>query len=417
MTIEVRLPSPGEGIESSDVLELLVHAGQEVRRDQDLLRMESEKATFEVPSPENGRILKIHVEVGESVPVDGLLLTMEPSGAATTPARQTTAEATESPAPTPSVPVEPPAQAPGAPADSAGRAEQAEGRVAASPGIRRLARSAGVDLRSVAGTGVGGRITREDVQALADRQAGTAGAEPPTRDAYGPVRYEPLTKIRQTIATRLHESWSMIPRVTNFDDADVTDLERLRESSKAEFAAAGLKLTSLPFIIKAAALALVEHARLNASLDLERGRLIYKHYVNIGVAVDTERGLVVPSLRSVDTLPIPQIVRELDRVASMVRSGSFPIEETRGSTFTISNLGAVGGTYSTPIINHPEVAILLVGRARPTPVVLDGEIAVRLMLPLSLSYDHRVVDGADAARYLNAVIGYLQSPGRLLLTP
>ena len=205
------------------------------------------------------------------------------------------------------------------------------------------------------------------------------------------------------------------PRVTNFDDADVTALEAIRKNSKQEYAAGGVKLTSMPFLIKAVAMALKSHPVINASVDLEAGQIIYKDYINVGIAVDTERGLVVPSLRNADKLGIPDIARQLGTMAENVRGNKFSIDDLRGGTFTISNLGAIGGTYSTPIINTPETAILLVGRSRKLPVVVDDEVQVRLMMPLSLSYDHRLIDGGAAARFLNEVIGYLEAPSRLLL--
>jgi pyruvate dehydrogenase E2 component (dihydrolipoamide acetyltransferase) len=293
----------------------------------------------------------------------------------------------------------------------------------------------------VTGTGDGGRITREDVLAVV-RQASQAvrgaasqasaavsaaaasavSAVTPaatgagTTDDHGPIRVERMTKIRKTIAAQMHASWSTVPRVTNFDDADVTDLERLRQSSKDDYAAQGLKLTTMPFLIKAVATSLRHHPEVNAVVDSENEQIIYKDYVNIGIAVDTDRGLVVPVLRDVDKMGIPEIARKLAEMAGKVRSGQFAVNELRGGTFTISNLGAIGGQYSTPIVNIPEVAILLVGRSRKMPVVMpDDSIQARLMMPLSLSYDHRLVDGGTAARFLNDVIGYLQAPSRLLL--
>jgi pyruvate/2-oxoglutarate dehydrogenase complex dihydrolipoamide acyltransferase (E2) component len=224
-----------------------------------------------------------------------------------------------------------------------------------------------------------------------------------------------MPKIRQTIARKMHESWSQVPRVTNFDDADVTDLEGIRKNSKKDYAARDIKLTTMPFIIKAVAMALKSHPVINAAVDLDSGTIVYKEYVNIGIAVDTDRGLVVPSLRNADHLAIPEIARQLSEMADNVRDNNFSIDDLRGGTFTISNLGAIGGTYSTPIINTPETAILLIGRSRQMPVVVGDEIKVRLMMPLSLSYDHRLIDGGAAARFLNEVIGYLETPGRLLL--
>lgn len=322
------------------------------------------------------------------------------------------------------------------------------GIIAAGPAIRRFAREVGVDLARVSGSGPGGRIIREDVLEVV-RRANRSAQEPavkaapaaaaqstatatatktkpapaapvgePGSDAWGPVRIEKMAKIRKTIANKMHESWTTIPKVTNFDDADITALEKIRQDNKDDYSAAGIKLTTMPFVIKAVALALRHHPTINASLDLEKDQIIYKDYVNVGIAVDSERGLVVPSLRDADKLSIPDIARALAEIAEKVRTGQFTIDDLRGSTFSISNLGAIGGTYSTPIINPPEVAILLTGRARKLAVVNDADqVEVRLMMPLSLSYDHRLVDGAAAARFLNDVIKYLKAPSRLLLAP
>ena len=215
----------------------------------------------------------------------------------------------------------------------------------------------------------------------------------------------------------MFESYSTIPQLTNFDDVDVTELERIRKDSKEDYASQGIKLTAMPFLIKAVASALKQYPVVNASIDVEANETIYKEYVNIGIAVDTDKGLIVPVLRDADHKNIPQIARALAQMSDAARSGSFTVDDLRGGTFTISNLGAIGGTYSTPIINPPEVAILLIGRSRTMPQYLDGELQPRLMMPLSLTYDHRIVDGAAAARFLNEVKGYLASPGRLLLAP
>jgi len=288
-----------------------------------------------------------------------------------------------------------------------------------------------VDLAAVAGSGPGGRITREDVlevvrsanlaaqsntgsTSLADQMdvPGTPGT-----DAWGPVSVESAPRMRKAIAKKMAESWLTVARVTNFDDADVTELERMRQASKADYAASGIKLTSMPFLIKAVSMALQRNPVLNATIDMEKGEITYRRYINVGVAVDTDRGLVVPALRNTDGRSIGEIARDLAMTAQRVRDNDFDLEDLRGGTFTISNLGAIGGTYSTPIVNVPEVAILLVGRSRKLPIVVDDQVAIRLMMPLSLSYDHRLVDGATAARFLNDVIGYLQAPGRLLLAP
>ena len=292
----------------------------------------------------------------------------------------------------------------------------------AGPAVRRLARELGVDLARVRGSGSAGRIVREDVIA-AVRQASAAPTSARTRpdaaglerDDWGPIRREQMSRMRKTISANMVRSVSTIPHLTNFDDADVTELDRLRKESVAEYAKSNLKLTSLSFVIKAVSLSLRQHPAVNATVDPEKGEIVYKEYVNVGLAVDTPRGLVVPVLRDCDQLSIPQIAQAIVDTAEKAKNAQYTIDDLRGGTFTISNLGAVGGTYSTPIINWPEVAILLLGRSRKMPVVHEDRIEPRLMMPLSLSYDHRLVDGAMAARFLNEVIGYLESPGRLLL--
>jgi pyruvate dehydrogenase E2 component (dihydrolipoamide acetyltransferase) len=235
------------------------------------------------------------------------------------------------------------------------------------------------------------------------------------KDAWGPVRRERMSQIRRTIAQHMSHSAAMIPHVTNFDDADVTELDSLRRGVPADWLGPGVKLTMMPLVLRAVAVALRQHPAINASLDEAADEIVYKQYINLGVAVDTPRGLVVPVLRDVDRMTIPEIAAAVGHLAEQARAAQFALEDLRGGTFTVSNLGAVGGTYSTPIINHPEVALLLVGRSRSMPVVRDGRIETRLMMPLSLSFDHRVVDGAMAGRFLNEVIGLLQSPGKLLL--
>ncbi len=291
--------------------------------------------------------------------------------------------------------------------------------------MRRLARELGVDLRRVRPSS-SGRITEDDVRAYvrsSNEQAASAatpGVTPPgtpDTDGTGAVRREKLSRLRKTIARNMFESYSTIPQLTNFDDVDVTELERIRKDSKEDYASQGIKLTAMPFLIKAVASALKQYPVVNASIDVEANETIYKEYVNIGIAVDTDKGLIVPVLRDADHKNIPQIARALAQMSDAARSGSFTVDDLRGGTFTISNLGAIGGTYSTPIINPPEVAILLIGRSRTMPQYLDGELQPRLMMPLSLTYDHRIVDGAAAARFLNEVKGYLASPGRLLLAP
>ncbi len=473
MAIDVKLPGLGEGIDSGDVLELLVQVGDTVKADQGLMELETDKATVTVPSPAAGKVLKILVAPGESVPIGHVVLQLEAaSGSAAAPAAEkpapakpvelpptvpTPAPVAEKPvaaaqpvAPKPQAPKPTPSQAPVAEtpavAEPVAKAPRDESVVPASPAVRRFAREVGVDLTHVAGTGPGGRISRDDVlstvrESSASRSVATqttalttAPTISPTvaapvggnkvlalpgeagQDDYGPVRVERLSKIRKTIALQMHKSWSTVPRVTNFDDADVTDLEAFRQKSKDDYSAQGIKLTTMPFLMKAVATALRHHPSMNALIDLESDQIIYRDYVNLGIAIDTERGLVVPNIRHADAMSIPAIAKALAEMAGRVRQGEFGVNELRGGTFTISNLGAIGGTYSTPIVNVPEVAILLVGRTRKLPVVMDDDsIQARQMMPLSLSYDHRLVDGGTAARFLNDVIAYLEAPSRLLL--
>ncbi|XZE32291.1 2-oxo acid dehydrogenase subunit E2 [Pirellulaceae bacterium SH501] len=479
--MEIKLPSLGEGIESGDVLEILVSVGDVVKKEQSLIEMETDKATVSVPSPVAGKILSITVKEGQSVPVGTVIATIEASGAAAPAPAKAPAPATAAAAPaqqpaapqpapapapqqaaapvTPKVePVRPapvaparPVAVPAAPVATAPVSAPAEDEgtpfaddvIPAGPAIRRLAREVGVDLASVVGTGEGGRITREDVMAVV-RHASQAARTPapaapapasgisesksaskspaanlpgtPSQDDYGPIRVDRMTKIRKTIANQMHRSWESVPRVVNFDDADVTELEAFRQTSKDDYASRGIKLTTMPFLIKAVATALKHHPALNATLDMENEQIIYKDYVNLGIAVDSDRGLVVPTLKNADRMSIPDIAYALADLANRVRSNDFAVSDLRGGTFTISNLGAIGGTYSTPIVNVPEVAILLVGRSRKLPVVMDDDsIKPRLMMPLSLAYDHRLVDGATAARFLNDIIAYLEAPSRLLL--
>jgi pyruvate dehydrogenase E2 component (dihydrolipoamide acetyltransferase) len=479
MPTQIKLPSLGEGVDSADVLSILVSEGDTIQPEQDILEIETEKATVPVPASQAGRVTKVLVSQGDTIQTGSPLLEIEPAdgdGKKTDAGEDRVAPAAkeekpkrkEKSKPEPAEDVEepsdeaegseeeapPPKKAtkrqprrddaaeaepiPGAAARSAAAdidslpkvAGQTPGdgasATAASPTVRRLARQLGVDLRRIRPTGEGGRITTDDVtayvrQASRRLEAATGGQKDlpgePDADDWGPVRRERMTRLRQTIARNMVRSYTTIPQLTNFDDADITELEDLREESKDDYAKTGIKLTTMPFLIKAVASALKKHPMVNASVDTESNEIIYKEYVSIGIAVDTPRGLIVPVLRDADRMNIPQIAAELARLGELARDGKYTIEDLRGGTFTISNLGSIGGTYSTPIINPPEVAILLAGRARILPTYIDGQLRPRLQLPLSLTYDHRLVDGATAARFLNEVKGFLTAPGRLLLAP
>jgi len=448
MANQITLPNLGENIESGDVLSILVSEGETVKKNQDLLEVETDKATMPVPSPSAGRITKILISEGDTVKIGAPLMEIDAAGGGDNGAAKTeekpAAKQADAKQPAPAPPPkakktkEPePAPAPPKKAVPAARVEVVEpdeedepgdghASSAAGPAVRRLARQLGVDLRLVRPSGEGGRITADDVQAFVretnEQVAAGAprGVTPPGQrasDDHGVVRIEKMSRLRQTIARNMLLSYTTIPQLTNFDDVDVTELEEMRGQSKGDYASRGIKLTAMPFLIKAVASSLKKHPIVNASVDMEEHQIIYKEYVNIGVAVDTERGLVVPVLRSADRKSIAQIAAELDRLAEMARDGELSLDDMKGGTFTISNLGAIGGTYSTPIINPPEVAILLVGRSRIVPQIVGDAVESRLMMPLSISYDHRAVDGAAAARFLNEVKGYLSAPGRLLLAP
>jgi pyruvate dehydrogenase E2 component (dihydrolipoamide acetyltransferase) len=474
MPTQIKLPSLGEGVESGDVLTILVKEGDVITPDQDIIEIETDKATMPVPASAGGRITKILVSEGGTIEVGAPILELEAAEGAEKPPAKTQDRA-EQPAkaekpspqerkrPQPVAEEESPDEQEHAPAKKAAKQEprrreaavadeakepseamadaasiaglpkvagetpgDGQSITAASPSVRRLARQLGVDLRRIRPSGTGGRITTDDVTAYvrqANRRLEDAGRGQkdlpgePDADDWGPVRRERMTRLRQTIGRNMTLSYTTIPQLTNFDDADITELENLREESKEDYAKTGIKLTTMPFLTKAIASALKKHPLVNASVDTESNEIIYKEYVSIGIAVDTERGLIVPVLRDADRMNIPQIAAELARLADLAKSGKYTVEDLRGGTFTISNLGAIGGTYSTPIINPPEVAILLAGRSRILPMYLDGQLRPRLMMPLSLTYDHRIVDGATAARFFNEVKSYLSAPGRLLLAP
>ena len=448
MATEFTLPDLGENITSGDVVSVLVKAGDVVEPGQSVLEVETDKAVIEVPCPPGGVIQEVLVKKGETVNVGQALLSLGSSAsppaaeppaaeppAAEPPAAEPPVEKSAKPA-TPATAVKsrepavveqpvPVASAPASVAATNGEAinnaSPSETINPAGPAVRRLARELGVDLARVSGSGPSGRIVREDVVASVRRSGGQSASNPQAvrpggdQDDWGPIHREQMSRMRKTIATNMVRSMATIPHLTNFDDADVTELERLRKDSAAEYAKTNVKLTALAFVVKAVSLSLRQHPGVNSSVDMEKGELIYKDYVNIGLAVDTPRGLVVPVLRGCDHQSIPHIAQEIAQTADKAKNAQYGVEDLRGGTFTISNLGAIGGTYSTPIINYPEVAILLVGRSRKLPVVYEDRVEPRLMMPLSLSYDHRVIDGAMAARFLKEVIGYLESPGRLLL--
>jgi pyruvate dehydrogenase E2 component (dihydrolipoamide acetyltransferase) len=441
------LPDLGEGLTEAEIVKVLVREGDVVAEDAPLLEVETDKATVEIPSPMGGRVEKIHVTPSQTVKVGQVLVTFADAGAK--PAGKQAADTLHpgrmlAPEPRTTGPDGRARQAPpAAPAEAP--VARSRGPVPATPSTRRLARELGVDLHTVRATGPGGRVTDEDVRAASSGGAPastsaasrTAGAEPaaraepaapakplathvtepplPSFEQWGPVERQPLSHLRRTIAERMTLSATVIPHVTHFDRADVTDLDALITRNLEAARAREVTLTLTGFILKAAALALAEHPTFNGTLDAAAGQLIVKRYVHLGVAVATDRGLIVPVLRDVDKKSVLELARELGALARRVREGKATLDDLRGGTFTITNIGALGGTGAIPIINYPEVAILGVARGRQEPVVREGRIEPRLLLPLSLTFDHRVADGADGARFASAIIRRLERPDELLL--
>jgi pyruvate dehydrogenase E2 component (dihydrolipoamide acetyltransferase) len=421
---EILLPDIGD-FEDVDVVEILVAPGDEVAVEDSLLVLESDKATMEIPSPLAGTVKELRVGVGDQVSEGALLVILDTGGAA--PERD--AEADGSPTPASVAEPLPPAAAaerrepePVESPKPAAAAEQPDPREAsltappaashASPSVRRLARELGVDLSLVAATGRKGRVLEEDVRGYVKAMlakgtaagvpiAGVSVVRPPEIDfeKFGPTELQPLHRIRKLAAGNLHRSWVTVPHVTQFDEADITDLESFRQTQKAEATSRGFKLTFLPFVLKACARALQELPHFNASLDTTGENLVLKRYLHIGVAVDTEHGLVVPVIRDVDRKGLFALAAELQEVSEKARARRLRPEDLQGGSFSISSLGGIGGTFFTPIVNHPEVAILGVSKMEWKPVYREGEFVPRLLLPLSLSYDHRVIDGADAVRF------------------
>ena len=439
------LPDLGEGLTEAEIVKVLVREGEIIAEDAPLLEVETDKATVEIPSPMSGRVEKIHVEPHQTVKVGQVLVTFADAGAQAGTGTPRGKQAADTLDPTRTLAPEPRTTVQDGRARQAASAEPARaparpGPVPATPATRRLARELGVDLQAVRATGPGGRVTDDDVRAAtgggaaapapvaraarAEPAAPAAPAKPlathvtepplPKFEQWGAVERQPLSHLRRTIAERMTLSATVIPHVTHFDRADITELDAIIQRNLETAKARGVTLTLTAFLLKAAALALGEHPTFNASLDAAAGQLIVKRYVHLGVAVATERGLIVPVLRDVDRKPVLDVARELGALAQRVRDGKATLDDLRGGTFTITNIGALGGTGAIPIINYPEVAILGVARARQEPVVRDGRIEPRLLLPLSLTFDHRVADGADGARFASAIVRRLERPERLL---
>ncbi len=414
--IEVKIPDIG-GAADVDVIEVSVKAGDKIEVEDALITLEGDKATMDVPAPMKGVVSEVKIKVGDKVGEGDVILLLKTTGAPaakteTVPPVQEQAVATPSKQATLTV------------EDTA--PSYAGGNVHAGPGVRRVAHEFGVDLTKINGSGAKGRIVKEDVQQFVKSQlkvaAGGGGsglniAPAPKIDfaKFGEIEKEPLTKIQKLTGTNMARNWVTIPHVTQFGEADSTELEAFRQREKGPALKAGIRLTPLVFLLKAAVAALKEFPRFNASLGPDGSELILKKYFHIGVAVDTPKGLMVPVIRDVDKKGLLELAKELGEISLKAREKGLSLAEMQGGCFTISSLGGIGGTAFTPIINAPEVAILGVSRTETKPVYIDGEFQPRLMLPLSLSYDHRVIDGAAGARFLVSLSKHLSDIRTMLL--
>jgi pyruvate dehydrogenase E2 component (dihydrolipoamide acetyltransferase) len=410
--MDVKLPKLGEGADSGVVVNIFVKEGDTVAKDQAILELENEKAVASIPSTGAGVVAKVHVKAGDRVGVGARLITITESGH---PAVAPVAAAAPKPAAKKVV-----AQAAPEPeeADDESVAEVEEEvsdeNVAASPSIRKMARELGINLGKIRGSEAGGRIVIGDVRAYIQRlvkaaaRPATVGASAvPAKPArvqidfsqWGPISKRPVTPLRKVIARRMAESWNSVARVTQFDDIDFTRVGELRKKFATAYEAKGVKLTLTPFVLKAVAETLKKHPIFNSSLDEVASEIIIKEYIHLGIAVDTDQGLMVPVIRDVDKKSLLDLAKELESLAAKARDRKISADEMKGGTFTISNQGAIGGAHFTPIINLPEVAILGLGRGALKPVVRDGKIEARVLTPIALSYDHRVIDGGSAARF------------------
>ena len=409
MPVQFALPDLGENIESGDVIRILVAIGDRLAEDQTVIELETDKAVIEVPSSIDGVVTEILVQPGDTIAVGQPILAVE-----TTAEDAPGAEAEEA-APivqereaAPVVEEAPPAPTPDAP-------------VPAAPSTRRLAREIGVDIAQVQGTGPGGRISIDDVKAHSKKLHTTRAAAPaeaaplPDFSQWGAVEHQPMTKVREITAERLAQAWATIPQVTQFDKADITHLEKWRAEYGKKAEAAGGKLTPTAILIKVLGIALKVFPQFNASIDMAQRLVVYKRYFHIGIAVDTPHGLLVPVVRDVDQKNIIELAVELSELARKTRERKIGPADMQGGAMTISNVGTMGGTAFTPIVNPPEAAILGVARSQVEPAYIDGQLQPRTFLPLSLSYDHRLIDGADGARFLRWVCTALEDPFIALL--
>ena len=417
--MDITLPKLGEGADSGVVVTVFVKEGDTIAKDQAVIELENEKAVASIPATDGGVVEKVYVKVGDKISAGQRILTVA-GGGATVPVPATTTKPVAKPAAKRSEP-EPELETEEV-VEESGEEESAP---VASPSLRRIARELGINLGKVRGSGPGGRIEMNDLRvyiqrlqsaAATSKSAPTVASSAPAKPAaeqvdfskWGPVIKKPITTLRGVIARRMWENWNAIPHVTQFDDADFTRLNELRKKYASAYEAKGSKLTLTPLVLKAVAATLKKHPIFNSSLDEVANEIVLKEYIHLGIAVDTEQGLIVPVIRDVDKKSVLDLAKELETVAQKARDRKVSADELKGGTFTISNQGAIGGAHFTPIVNKPEVAILGLGRGAMKPVVRDGKVEVRMMTPLGLSYDHRVIDGGSAARFVVDLVAALQ---------
>ena len=439
-TVEVKVPDIGN-FKDVDVIEVMVKAGDRIEKEQGLITLETDKATMDVPAPEAGIVKAMTVKQGDKVSEGSLILTLELAGAGAGATGQSQSGSRESkPPPAPKTAPAPTAGSAGT--DTGGKRQTAPseltpvrtpavpvnesgfGKAHAGPSVRKLARELGVDLSRVTGNGPKGRITHEDVKvfvkAVMQGGASVAGGGLPKVPAvdfakFGEIEVKPLPRIKKISGPRLQAAWVNVPHVTQHDEADITELDNVRKALKSDAEKIGTKLTMLAFLVKACVATLKQFPEANSSLDSSGENLVYKKYYHIGFAADTPNGLMVPVIRDADKKNVFEIAKELGELAQKARDGKLKVDEMQGGTFSISSLGGIGGTLFTPIVNAPEVAILGVSRAQTKPVWDGKEFQPRLMLPLSLSYDHRVIDGAMAARFTTFLCQVLSEARNLVL--
>ena len=418
--MDVKLPKLGESAEGGSVVSILVKEGDTITKGQTVIELENEKAVAPIPSPFAGKVTKIRVKEGEKILVGQAILTVEESGAAPSAPASAAAPRVAKPAAPARVQAEPEEAVEESTVEA-----PADGPVpAASPDLRRIARELGIDLRRVSPSERGGRVVMADLRAyvqrlirLASQPKAAAGSlvkvAPPAEQIdfskWGDISKKPMTVLRKTISRRMVENWNAIPHVTQFDEADITSLMELRKKVAAEYEQKGARLTLTSFALKAVAATLKKHPIFNSSLDEVAGEIVFKNYIHLGLAVDTEQGLMVPVIRDVDQKSLFQLSKDIQDVADKARDRKLTIDDMKGGTFTISNQGGIGGAHFTPIVNKPEVAILGLGKGGLKAVVKDKQIVQRLTMPIAISYDHRVIDGGVAARFTVDLLAAFES--------